>query len=170
MRTDEGAAESRSERRTGGAEEFRAEPLEGRAGRRLIGAFHRDVTAIYPFWNPSMGPTADPREFEPPGGRFLVVYVDGEPVGCGGFKRLDYRTAEIKRMYVAPEQRGRGIARRLLARLERGAKAAGYELVRLDTGDRQPDALHLYRSAGYEEIPDYNGNPAATYWFEKQLH
>jgi GNAT superfamily N-acetyltransferase len=90
-------------------------------------------------------------------------------VGCGGFKRLDERTAEIKRMYVSPRVRGHGLARRILVRLESGAKTAGYAVIRLDTGDKQPEALHLYRSAGYREIPDYNGNPAATYWFEKAL-
>jgi GNAT superfamily N-acetyltransferase len=149
--------------------EFRAEPLDGSAGRSLIAAFHEEVTSLYPSWTPSTGPSADPEEFEPPGGRFFVLYAGREPVGCGGFKRLDERTAEIKRMYVSPEVRGLGLARRILGRLESGARAAGYALVRLDTGDRQPEALRLYRSAGYREIPDYNGNPAATYWFEKAL-
>jgi GNAT superfamily N-acetyltransferase len=149
--------------------DFRAEPLDGAAGRRLVAAFHEEIVDIYPFWTPATGPTADPHEFEPPGGRFFVVYTDGRPVGCGGFKRLDERTAEVKRMYVRPELRGRGVARAILERLETAARAASYSYVRLDTGDRQPDALHLYRSAGYREIPDYNGNPAASYWFEKAL-
>jgi GNAT superfamily N-acetyltransferase len=149
--------------------EFRSEPLDGAAGRLLVAAFHEEVVKIYPFWTPATGPTADPHEFEPPTGCFFVVYVDERAVGCGGFKRLDERTAEIKRMYVRPEVRGRGIARAILERLEATAGAAGCSHVRLDTGDRQPDALHLYRSAGYREIPDYNGNPAASYWFEKTL-
>jgi GNAT superfamily N-acetyltransferase len=150
-------------------EEFRREPLDGRAGRRLLDAFHKEVVTIYPFWSPAVGPTAEPQEFQPPSGAFLVVYGDGEPIGCGGFKRLDMQTAEIKRMYVAPEARSRGLGRRILERLEVGARTAGYSFVRLDTGDRQPEALRLYRSAGYREIPDYNGNPAASYWFEKPL-
>jgi GNAT superfamily N-acetyltransferase len=150
-------------------EGFRREPLDGAAGRRLIEAFHEEVRAIYPFWSPSVGPSADPEEFEPPWGGFFVLYTGGRAVGCGGFKRLDDRTAEIKRMYVAPEMRGRGIARNILVRLEQEAREAGYALARLDTGDKQPEALHLYRSAGYREIPDYNGNPAASYWFEKPL-
>jgi GNAT superfamily N-acetyltransferase len=134
-----------------------------------MAAFHEDVTRIYPDWTPTTGPSVDPHELEPPDGEFLVVYVNGEAVGCGGFKRLDRRTAEIKRMFVSAERRGRGLGRRILERLEDDATQAGYELARLDTGDKQPAALHLYRSAGYREIPDYNGNPAATYWFEKQL-
>jgi GNAT superfamily N-acetyltransferase len=124
---------------------------------------------IYPFWSPAVGPTAHPEEFEPPMGAFFVVYAGDQPVGCGGFKRLDDRTAEIKRMYVAPSVRNRGLGRRILDRLEAGAREAGYAFVRLDTGDKQPEALRLYRNAGYREIPDYNGNPAASYWFEKPL-
>lgn len=149
--------------------EFRVEPIDGPVGRRLMAAFHEDVTRIYPSWTPTTGPSVDPDELEPPGGTFLVVYVDGQAVGCGGFKRLDPRTAEIKRMFVSADARGCGLGRRILERLEQDALKAGYALVRLDTGDRQPDALHLYRSAGYREIPDYNGNPAASYWFEKSL-
>jgi GNAT superfamily N-acetyltransferase len=150
-------------------EEFRQEPLDGRAGRLLLAAFQAEVTEIYPFWSPAVGPTAEPEEFRSPSGGFFVVYAAERPVGCGGFKRLDVRTAEIKRMYVVPEARGRGLGRRILKRLEGGARKAGYGHVRLDTGDKQPEALRLYRSAGYREIPDYNGNPAASYWFEKPL-
>jgi GNAT superfamily N-acetyltransferase len=149
--------------------EFRRERLDGRAGRRLVAAFHEEIVRIYPFWNPAVGPTADPHEFEPPDGTFLIVYSGDEPVGCGGFKRLDVRTAEVKRMFVAQQVRSRGVGRRILEQLESGAREAGYEFIRLDTGNKQPEALQLYRSAGYEEIPDYNGNPAASYWFEKPL-
>lgn len=150
-------------------EEFRREPLDGRDARRLLEAFRKEVVEIYPSWSPAVGPTAVPQEFESPGGTFLIVYTDGEAVGCGGFKRLDVRTAEIKRMYVAPAARGRGLGRRILDRLETGARSAGYVSIRLDTGDRLPAAIELYRSAGYREIPDYNGNPTASHWFEKPL-
>jgi GNAT superfamily N-acetyltransferase len=149
--------------------EFRLEPIDSPVGQRLMAAFHEDVTRVYPDWTPTTGPSVDPQEMKPPDGAFLVACADGEAVGCGGFKRLDERTAEIKRMFVAAEVRGRGIGRQILERLEQEAREAGYELARLDTGDRQPDALHIYRSAGYREIPDYNGNPAASYWFEKPL-
>jgi GNAT superfamily N-acetyltransferase len=149
--------------------EFRVEQIDSPVGKRMMAAFHEDVTRIYPDWTPTTGPSVDPHEMEPPGGEFLVVYLDGEAVGCGGFKRLDERMAEIKRMFVSEEVRGRGIGRSILVRLEKDAREAGYELARLDTGDRQPDALHIYQSAGYQQIPDYNGNPAASYWFEKRL-
>jgi GNAT superfamily N-acetyltransferase len=154
---------------SGKPEEFRREPLDGRAGRQLTAAFQREVVKYYPEWSPAIGPTATPEEFEAPYGAFLIAYADGEPVGCGGFKRLDVKTAEIKRMFVAPEARSTGLGRRILEQLEDGALTAGYDVIRLDTGDRLPVAIHLYRSAGYREIPDYNGNPSASHWFEKSL-
>jgi ribosomal protein S18 acetylase RimI-like enzyme len=70
---------------------------------------------------------------------------------------------------VTPEARGTGLARALLSRLERAARHAGYETVRLDTGPQQHASVKLFRSSGYEPIEDYNGNPVAAYWFEKRL-
>ena len=84
-------------------------------------------------------------------------------------KRLDERTAEIKRVYVTPEARGSGVARALMSQLERAALEAGYQTVRLDTGAKQPASVALFNSMGYEPIADYNGNPVAAYWFEKRL-
>ena len=114
-------------------------------------------------------PSAGPEELWPPHGTFLVGHLDGVPVTGGGVKDLGGGTAEIKRMYVAPEVRGRGLARRLLAELEAAAIRLGHQRVRLDTGPHQAHAKALYRSAGYREIPDYNGNPFADYWAEKPL-
>jgi GNAT superfamily N-acetyltransferase len=90
-------------------------------------------------------------------------------VGCGGIKQLDDETAELKRIYMSEAARGQGLGRRLLQRLEALARELGYERVRLDTGDLQPEALALFRSAGYVDIPDYNDNTWATYWMQKQL-
>ena len=112
---------------------------------------------------------AGPADMSPPGGAFLVLYDGDEPLACGGVKRLDSRTCEIKRMYVVPAARSRGLARRLLAGLEDAGRELGYQLVRLDTGPLQPHARALYETAGYRSIPDYNANPAAAYWFEKSL-
>ena len=72
-------------------------------------------------------------------------------------------------MYVAPEARGRGVARALLARLEEIARDVGYTTLRMDTGARQPASVSLFSSIGYARIADYNGNPVAAYWFEKRL-
>jgi GNAT superfamily N-acetyltransferase len=108
-------------------------------------------------------------EYVEPAGTFLVVYDDGEPVACGGIRALPDGSAEVKRMYVLPAARGRGIGAQLLARLEDEARRLGYRRVRLDTASSLTEAQALYRAAGYREIGDYNGNTAAAHWFEKEL-
>jgi GNAT superfamily N-acetyltransferase len=96
----------------------------------------------------------DPAEFAPPLGLFLVAYVDGVPAACGGW-RAHEADVELKRMYVSPAFRGRGLARTLLAALERTAGEAGFGRVILETGMRQPEAIALYRSSGYEPVPGF---------------
>lgn len=115
------------------------------------------------------GGSVDVEEMEPPRGAFHLVHLDGEPVACGGVRRLGEEVAEVKRMYVAPSARRRGVARALLTRLEEDAQRLGCRAVRLDTGPGMESAIALYRSAGYREIDDYNGNPHAGHWFEKGL-
>jgi GNAT superfamily N-acetyltransferase len=148
---------------------FRDEPLDSPSARRLLDGFTAAIAALYPGWSPSAGPSARPEDFAPPSGRFIVAYASGQPLGCGGLKRLDDHAVEVKRLYVAPDSRGRGTGRLLLQRLEQIAAESDYSVVRLDTGNRQPEALALFRSAGYREIGDYNGNPFASYWFEKEV-
>jgi GNAT superfamily N-acetyltransferase len=114
-------------------------------------------------------PRAGAVEMSPPGGSFLVGWAGDELVCCGGIKRLDERTCELKRMYVVPRVRGRGVARALLGALEDEARRLGYEVARLDTGPRQVHARALYESAGYAEVADFNGNPIAAFWGEKRL-
>jgi GNAT superfamily N-acetyltransferase len=100
-------------------------------------------------------------QFAAPSGHFVVGYLDGRPVTMGGWRlRTDAagtslpgeRPAEIKRMFVREGARGRGLGRRVLAELERNAAAAGVDWLVLETGDRQPEAVSLYRSAGYTEV------------------
>lgn len=148
---------------------IRREPLSSPVAQPLVAAFEREVAALYPQWTPIVGPSAHADELEAPTGGFFVAYTGAEAVACGGFKRLTDRIAEVKRIYTARDMRGRGLGAMILARIESEAAAAGYELIRLDTGERQPHAIALYRSAGYYEIPDYNGNPPASHWFEKVL-
>ncbi|HEY8374310.1 MAG TPA: GNAT family N-acetyltransferase [Pseudonocardiaceae bacterium] len=104
----------------------------------------------------------DPAEFSPPHGLFLVGYLDGRPVACGGWRAHDGDEpdfldgdAELKRMYVVPAMRGRGLARRMLAELEHTALAAGRRRMVLETGTLQPEAIGLYTSSGYTEIPKF---------------
>lgn len=108
--------------------------------------------------------------FRRPSGTFvLALDDDGEVLGCGGLRDLGSGVAEVKRMWVHPGSRGRGVGRRLLAALEAQARARGHRLVRLDTNDVLVAALGLYRSSGYAEIAPYNDNPHARHWFEKRL-
>jgi GNAT superfamily N-acetyltransferase len=99
----------------------------------------------------------DGNEFSRPGGDFVIALLDGEPVGCGGWRTLgsDETIAEIKRMYVIPQARGRGIAMAVLRALEESARSAGKKQIWLETGDQQPEAIALYQKAGYERITDF---------------
>ena len=135
----------------------------------LIGAMVDELEAFYGRIDRPGTPSATPDDFTPPAGACLVGYLGGEPVCVGAVKRLGADLAEIKRMFVTPEGRSRGVARQLLTALEDAARDLGYTRVRLDTGPRQPHAKALYVSAGYTEIPDYNRNPAASFWGEKDL-
>jgi ribosomal protein S18 acetylase RimI-like enzyme len=108
-------------------------------------------------------------DYRPPGGEFLVAQISGEPVGCGALRLLAPGVGEIKRMWVAPRVRGRGVARKLLAALEGAARERHQRVVRLDTHSSLAEALQLYRSSGYREIPRFNDNPYARHWFEKAL-
>lgn len=112
---------------------------------------------------------ATPEQMSPPDGSFLLLSRAGQPLACGGVKRLAEGLGEIKRMYVVPGHRNEGLGRRLLVELERRCVELGYARVRLDTGPDQPSAKRLYEAAGYVPIPDYNGNPYAAHWFEKRL-
>ncbi|GIG86497.1 GNAT family N-acetyltransferase [Plantactinospora endophytica] len=96
-------------------------------------------------------------EFAPPAGAFLVAYLDGLPVGCAGWRSHGDtgEIAELKRMYVSPVARGRGVARRVLAAVEDSAREYGRRRLILECGDRQPEAIALYKGSGYERIPDF---------------
>jgi len=115
------------------------------------------------------GISAEPHEVTPPAGLFLVVYLRGQPVGCGAVKHHPGKPSEIKRMWVAESARGLGIARRLLATLEADAVTTGASTARLETNKALVEAIALYRSAGYTEVPAFNDEPFAHHWFEKRL-
>ncbi len=103
---------------------------------------------------------------------FLVARLGSQPVGCGAIRRIANDTAEVKRMYVSPAGRRQGIARRILAKLERHAADFGYRAIRLETGIFQPEAQRLYEACGYRRIAafgHYVGNPTSV-CYEKLLH
>ena len=111
----------------------------------------------------------DEDELVPPKGCMLVARLAGRPVGCGAMRTLEPGVGELKRMWVSPEVRGLGVGRRLLAELERVATGRKLRILRLDTNGSLAEALRLYRTSGYREIPRYNDNPYAQHWFEKAL-
>ncbi len=128
--------------------------LDDEVSRALIGALNTELSAIYP--------EAGANHFHlgrdqvlAGRGAFLVAWEGAAAVGCGALRLIDEETGELKRMYVAPEARGRGIGRRLVAALEREARGLGVRRLVLETGTRQAAALALYRALGFQPIPLY---------------
>lgn len=149
--------------------EIAPEALTGAVATALITDLNAELSALYP----EPGAThfhLDADEVAPGAGAFLVARLRGRPIGCGALRHLREatlvrevgpRVGELKRMYVAPEARGLGIGRALLARLEAEARTLGLERLVLETGTRQTEALALYRRAGFTDIPPY-GEYAAS--------
>jgi GNAT superfamily N-acetyltransferase len=102
----------------------------------------------------------------------LVIYINDQPVACGAIKEFDAESMEVKRMYTLPEVRGQGIAKKVLLELENWSKELGYKKCVLETGKRQPEAINLYKKAGYKTIPNYGQytNVENSVCFEKQLN
>jgi putative acetyltransferase len=110
-------------------------------------------------------------EFMKAGGKFFIVKIDSECVGCGALRPIDKSSVEIKRMYVRRAFRGRGISRSILNHIETLARELGYSQLMVETGDRQPEAQGLFRSNGYQQIEpfgEYVDDPHSI-CFEKEL-
>lgn len=146
-------------------------PPDQAPARDLLEAMVAELVELYDIAGGTVGVPLHHSELAPPGGTYLVgrTQPGGEVVAGGGLRTIGAGVGEIKRMYVVPEWRGRGVARILLAALEDAARDLGLDRVRLDTGSRQPDARHVYQTSGYRTIGNYNDNPHATYWGEKRL-
>jgi GNAT superfamily N-acetyltransferase len=134
----------------------------------LVQALDADLGSRYPS---SSIHTTDLAEVAPGRGFFVVARLSGRAVGCGALRLLETGMGEVKRMWVEPAARRRGIARQILARLEVEARALGLTTLRLETGARQPEAIGLYESCGYCRIPCYGeyANDPHSDCFEKQL-
>ncbi len=145
------------------------QPADSDVSQELQQALFADIAFRYPGWSPESSQSVEPSELAPPGGVWLVAYLSGNPVGCGGLQRLDHETAEIRRVFLDDRARGQGIGRALLSQLEAHARELGYERVRLTTGDQQPEALGLFRTAGYEEVAPFTDGAFTRHWMEKQL-
>lgn len=160
--------------------EILPEPFTSPAARALVGALNAELSSIYP----EPGSThfrLEPDEVAPGAGIFLVARWNGRPVGCGAvrcirdadvIRELGAQVGEIKRMYVAPEVRRFGIGKALLAQLEAEARSLGLTRLVLETGNRSPDALALYRREGFTVITaygEYVASPATSVCMSKAL-
>lgn len=145
-----------------------ADPEEFPASE-LLREMTAELNALY--WTNSRLdlPKLEPYELRPPEGLYLVGWEGEDAVAGGGLRRYGEGVAEIKRMYVRPSARSRGVARALLGALETAASSLGYQRARLDTGPKQVHARDLYISAGFVPVEPYNDNPFANFWGEKVL-
>ena len=149
--------------------EFRRADASQPPASDLLEAMIVELTPLYGRIDVPQAPSATPADFAPPGGAFLVGYEGGAAVCVGGIKRLDDEACEIKRMFVVPAARGRGVAQALLGALEDTARELGYTVAKLDTGPHPPHAERLYRAAGYADTGNFNANPFASFWGQKRL-
>jgi DNA-binding MarR family transcriptional regulator len=120
-------------------------------------------------FDPDAGISAEPYELTPPAGCLVIAYLHGEPVGCGAVKHHPGEPSELKRMWVSESVRGLGLGRRLLTELEDRVAESGAGMARLETNRHLVEAIGLYRSAGYREVPAFNDEPFADHWFEKKV-
>jgi putative acetyltransferase len=147
-----------------------AESFDSNDARRLIAALDQGLAELYPP-EQRFGPNLKAHHLEGGRGTFLIARDDGRAIGCGAIRLLDPMTAEAKRMYVEPEQRGKGVGRAVLAGLEAAAKQVGARRLVLETGIYQDAALSLYRDAGFTGIDcwgEYASSPTSV-CFEKHL-
>ncbi|HEY4870662.1 MAG TPA: GNAT family N-acetyltransferase [Candidatus Dormibacteraeota bacterium] len=147
-----------------------AEPFDSDDARRLVAALDAGLAELYPP-EQRFGPNLKAEHLEGSRGAFLVARNDGRAVGCGAIRLIDPTTAEAKRMYVEPDQRGKGVGQAVLASLEAAALKLGVRRLVLETGIYQDAALSLYRRAGFKQLDcwgEYATSPTSI-CFEKQL-
>jgi DNA-binding MarR family transcriptional regulator len=155
---------------TAGLIEISVDDAFGPDAQRCLDAYYSElVDRFEDGFDPALGLPAGAPEMSPPDGLFLVGRLRGEPIACGGLKLHGHDPAEIKRMWVSPDARGLGVARRMLGALEDQARARGAEVVRLETNRTLTEAIAMYRSSGFVEIEPYNDERYAHHWFEKKL-
>jgi putative acetyltransferase len=147
-----------------------SEPFDSPDARRLVDALDAHLSSRY-LPEQRFGPNLKPEHLAVGLGTFLVARADGVAIGCGAIRRLDEETTEVKRMYVDPEQRGQGIAKLILDRLEAHARALGARRLVLETGVHQTEAIGLYRMAGYSPVDCWGeyATSATSVCFEKRI-
>jgi DNA-binding MarR family transcriptional regulator/ribosomal protein S18 acetylase RimI-like enzyme len=140
------------------------------AARYCLESYYAELNSRFDTgFDPELAISTTAEELTEPAGLLLVARLHGEPIGCGALKLQGDVPFYIKRMWVAPEARGLGVGRRLLAELEDHARRRGADVVHLETNKTLREAATLYRSAGYVEVDPFNDEPYAHHWFEKRL-
>jgi GNAT superfamily N-acetyltransferase len=149
------------------------EPFDSAEAQALVSALAHDLDVRYGDEDEAYLLEVEPAEMSPPLGVFLVARIDGKAVGCGGLRPLPGRdgSGEIKRMYVSREARGAGVGRALLAEFEARGPTFGFRVLRLETGDAQPEAVSLYETAGWSRIASYGryADAPSSICFAKEL-
>lgn len=136
--------------------------------RACLDAYAADIDDRFPEgFDPS--DLVRPEEVSGDAGAFFVAYEEGRPVGCGALRRLEDGVGEIRHVWVHPDARRLGLARRILDALEREGRRRAFDVVRLDTHAVLTEAQAMYRACGYREIPAYVDHVYAHHWFEKRL-
>ena len=142
----------------------------GPAARACLAAYYAELDARFPGgFKVALSRDPDAADLVRPRGTFIVALDGADPVGCIALKGTDKGYAEIKRMWIAADQRGTGLAKRLIAAAEETARDLGITLLRLDTNRALSDAIAIYRHWGWQEIPRFNDDPYAEVFFEKAL-
>jgi len=146
------------------------EPFDSDDARRLIAGLDAGLAEVYPP-EQRFGPNLKPEHLEDGRGTFLVARDGGRAVGCGAIRVLDPMSAEVKRMYVEPELRGKGVGRAVMMALEAAARRLGVQRLVLETGVHQDAAIALYERAGFTRIDcwgEYTSSPSSI-CYEKNL-
>jgi GNAT superfamily N-acetyltransferase len=147
-----------------------AEPFDSDDARRLIAALDEHLASRYPP-EQRFGPNLKPEQIAAGLGTFVIARADGRAVGCGALRKLDETSAEVKRMYVAPEVRGNGVGRKVLEHLESVGRSLGVQRLVLETGIYQAEAIGLYHQAGFEPVRCWGeyAESVTSVCFEKRI-
>ena len=145
-------------------------PQEFREGARLFRIYAESISIDLSFQQFDDELRSIDLQYSAPSGALLLCYFSNEAIACVGLRQIDTEIAELKRMYVSPQCRGKHIGSELLVQIIGIAKQFGYRKIRLDTLPTMHEAQALYRSHGFYEIPPYRFNPVpGTIYMEKLL-
>jgi DNA-binding MarR family transcriptional regulator/GNAT superfamily N-acetyltransferase len=152
-----------------GARVERVDPASD-AARQCVAQYFAELASRFEAgFDPGQSIPVEDADLTPPRGAFLLLTIDGEPVGCGAVKSIAPGVGYVKRMWVAASLRGLGFGRRILGALESEARQLGLTTLRLETNRALVEAIRLYESSGYVAVKPFNTEPYAHHWFEKHL-